>query len=128
MTCIRIWLPFYILTVLLLFGFAWGASIALVQRKQAARDRLNREKLQAVLETAGAVCHELNQPMQVIVGYCDLLLMDIEEEDVNYHKIKRIEKQIERMGSITLKLSKITKYETTDYLEDKIIDIEKSAL
>ena len=54
--------------------------------------------------------------------------MDVEKDDVLYEKIKKINEQIERMGSITLKLSKITKYETTDYLEDKIIDIEKSAL
>jgi signal transduction histidine kinase len=38
---------------------------------------MHREKLQAVLELAGAVCHELNQPIQAILGHSELLLMDL---------------------------------------------------
>ncbi len=39
---------------------------------------VEKEKLQGVIEMAGAVCHELNQPMQVVSGVSELLMMDIQ--------------------------------------------------
>ena len=54
--------------------------IELLARVKAALDQqsltrrlLEEEKLRGVLEMAGAICHELNQPMQAISGYADLL-------------------------------------------------------
>ena len=59
--------------------------------------RVETQKLQAIIEMARAMCHELNQPMQSIYGYCELLMMGLEE-----------------------------KYETKDYLKGKIIDIDRA--
>jgi hypothetical protein len=39
------------------------------------RKRPQRERLQGVFEMAGAVCHELNQPLMAISGYTDFLAM-----------------------------------------------------
>ena len=33
--------------------------------KRAETERLEKEKLQALVETAGAVCHEMNQPLMM---------------------------------------------------------------
>jgi len=33
------------------------------------------------LEMAGGICHEMNQPMQVVSGYSELLLMDMGKEN-----------------------------------------------
>ena len=86
-----------------------------------------KEKLQGVIEMAGAVCHEMNQPIQAISGFSELLMMDIEDDSPFYKKIKGIQEQTERMGEITKKLMSITKYETKDYLERKIVDIDRSS-
>jgi PAS domain S-box-containing protein len=104
-------------------GIARDAS----ERKQAERERIQREKLQSVIEVAGAICHEMNQPMQAILGRSELLLMDISEDDAQYAYIKTIKEQIDRMGKITKKLMTLTKYETKDYLKGKIIDIDKAS-
>ncbi len=88
---------------------------------------IEKEKLQGILEMAGAVCHELNQPLQVVSGISELLTMDIQENNPLYKKMALIKEQTERMGQITLKLAKITSYETKDYLEGKIVDIDKSS-
>lgn len=97
-------------------------------RKRMEEERLRREKLQGVLEMAGAVCHELNQPMQVVLGYSELLRMNLPDEKILPTDIETIREQIVRMGETTKKLMKITGYETTDYLGDgKIVDIEKSS-
>jgi len=89
---------------------------------------LEEERLRGVLEMAGGICHELNQPMQVVSGYSELLLMDMEKDNSAYPYIKMIKEQIYEMGSITRKLMRITKYETQNYIEgSRIIDIDKAA-
>lgn len=97
-------------------------------QKKLEKKLLEEEKLSGVLEMAGAVCHELNQPMQVVSGYSELLLMDMEKDNSSYSYIKMIKEQTDEMGSITRKLMRITKYETQDYIEgSRIIDIDKAA-
>ncbi len=97
-------------------------------RAQAESEKLKREKLQAVLETTGAVCHEMNQPIQGITSLSETLLMDLQQEDPGFSHIKRIRDLTARMGDITGKLMRVTKYETRDYVQGlRIIDIDKSS-
>ena len=98
----------------------------LTSQKQADEEMRKSEALQGVLEMAGAVCHELNQPLQALYGYSQLLMMDIDDKHPLYERISKIEHQVERVGAITGKLSEITRYKTKDYLKGKIIDIEKA--
>lgn len=89
---------------------------------------IEKEKLQVICEMAGAVCHELSQPMQVISGNSELLLMDIQKNHTLYKNIKAIKDQIDRMGDITRKFMKMSEYKTKDYLNSKIIDIERASV
>jgi DNA-binding response OmpR family regulator len=88
---------------------------------------IEKEKLQGIIEMAGAICHELNQPLQVVSGISELVTMDIEENNPLYEKMIMLQEQTERMGEITLKLTKITSYKTRKYLENKIVDIDQSS-
>jgi len=88
---------------------------------------LKKEKLQAVFETASAVCHELNQPLQVVSGIAELLLLDVKINHPHYKKLRALIEQTERMGEITNKLLHITRYETKEYLKTKIVDIDKAS-
>lgn len=97
-------------------------------KKKLEKRLMEKEKLNGVLEMAGGICHDLNQPMQVVSGYSELLLMDMGKENSAYPYIKMIKEQTDEMGSITRKLMRITKYETKDYIEgSRIIDIDKAA-
>lgn len=84
---------------------------------------VEREKLNGVVEMAGAVCHELNQPLQVISSAAELLLLELEEDSPQYSDVRLIRKHMSRMGDLTRKLMAITDYRTRDYLSGKIIDI-----
>ncbi len=98
------------------------------QRKKAEQEQILRERLQGVMETAGAVCHELNQPMQIISGYADLMLYDLPENDPLYKKLRKLIDTIHRMQAISHRLMHITRYETKPYTGTrKIIDIDKSS-
>ena len=86
------------------------------------------DKLKAITELAGATCHELNQPLQAILGFMDLLALEAHHTEKGKNWIEQIRKCIERMANLTRKLQKITKYETCEYIEGfKIVDIEKSS-
>ncbi len=99
----------------------------LTEKNRAAQDRMQKEKVEGVLETAGAVCHEFNQPLQALSGYIELLTAKLDPNETNSY-ISKINDQIERMRDITDKLQGITRYETMEYAGNtKIIDIHKAS-
>ncbi len=86
-----------------------------------------REKLQGVIEMAGAVCHELNQPLQVVSGFSEILLQKIQQGDPNSLIIKNIQDGIDRIGKLTQRIMKITQYQSKPYLKRRIVDIEQAS-
>jgi PAS domain S-box-containing protein len=98
-------------------------------RKQAVAEMLQKEKLQAVVEMAGAVCHEMNQPMQVaLVELAEFMMMEKLEKSLLRQKAENIRKQLNALRQMSRKLMHITRYETRDYVAgEKIIDIDKSS-
>ena len=111
------------LTLINTRGMAGGGRI----REFENVEPFNREKLQGAIEMAGAVCHEINQPLMAISGYSTLVSMSLAENDPLKDKLLKIMEQVDRLGQITRKLMRINRYETKEYLSDKIIDIDKSA-
>jgi len=104
-----------------------GSTMDITEHKRADEERNRREKLQGILEMAGTICHEMNQPMQIISGYSELLLMNTPETDPISMKLKTIVEQIRRMGAITRRLMMIREYKTQDYVGfGKIIDLQNS--
>lgn len=100
---------------------------SVLSRRELIQKRISEEKLQGVLEMAGGVCHELNQPLQAITGFVQLLALQTDPDDPRCEYIDIIKGQAERMAEITKKLMNITRYETIDYLgEIKIINIKKA--
>ena len=100
---------------------------ALIQRELTKKLLLD-EKLQGILETAGAICHELNQPLQYLSGSSELILMNLTDDSPVFKDISKMKQQIEKMGKITKKLMGITSYETRSYAGNKkILDIHKSS-
>jgi PAS domain S-box-containing protein len=97
-----------------------------VVHKQLEKTLCESEKLQGVLEMAGAVCHEMNQPLMAISGYSELLTMNHPGNNPLSELISKIKAQVYRLGEISHKLMGITRYETKNYLESKIIDIDRA--
>ena len=96
--------------------------------KKAEKERLQKEKLKSILELAGAVCHELVQPLQTISGLSEILLLTVNNDEPMHEKISEIRRQVKRMVEIIKKLRGITRYETKYYAgKSHIIDIVKSS-
>jgi PAS domain S-box-containing protein len=90
-------------------------------RKKMERERIAKEKMQGVLEMAGAVCHEMNQPLQGLF----LSLNEIMEDHNNLEQeIENIRYFIGKIREINMKMMNITRYQTRDYIDgSRIIDI-----
>lgn len=99
------------------------------QREFVQKERYEKERLQGVLEMAGAVCHEINQPLQAILGYSELLLLGSKSDDLKDNKLNSIKLQALKLGEITKKLSNIAHYSTRDYPGNtKIVDIWSASI
>ena len=86
-----------------------------------------RERLQGVLEMAGATTHHMGQPLQVLITSAELLLKNSSEDTVAI-LVAKIQKAIDRLKKIIMKIENITRYQTEEYIEGKrIVDIAKSS-
>lgn len=99
----------------------------ITEQIQIEKEIRDKEKLTGVIELAGAVCHELSQPMQIITGLSSLMMMGIGPGTPLYTKLEKINDQVSRMNMLTGKLNNITHYGTKGYgRNDTIIDLENS--
>lgn len=88
---------------------------------------LEKERLSAAVQTAGAVCHEMNQPLFVIMGFAEMLLDEVPDDGELRTNLQEIKTQADRLGEISQKLMRITRYKTKKYLRSKIVDIDASS-
>lgn len=80
------------------------------ERQHAVEGFQERNKLSGALEMAGTVCHKLNQPMQVILGYASMVTSgDISGKEQIIEIVQLIEDETRQMGIITKNLMGITK-------------------
>lgn len=84
------------------------------------------QRLAASIETFNAICHEMNQPLQTIIGNADLLTQSGLEDGANT-RLAKVHSGIERLKTITNKLMSYIDYETTAHPYRNIPAIEKSA-
>ena len=101
-----------------------AATRDITDRVRAQKEQLGREKLEGVLEIAGATCHEINQPLQ----YMYLVLSEAMKENPDSKSLQEIKKQCDRIKEITQKMESITVCESTEYVGgQKMVDIGQSA-
>lgn len=80
------------------------------ERQHAVQGFHERKELSGALDMAGTVCHKLNQPMQVILGYASMVTSgDISEKEQIIEIVQLIEDETRQMGIITKNLMGITK-------------------
>ena len=110
-------------------GMVYQTAIRdLTEQIRIERERVQHDRMRGVLEMAGAVCHEINQPLMALQGFMEILYSRLGlKEDASTH-LRKMDEQVERIKTLTHKIMNITKYETKDYAGgEKIIDIDQSA-
>lgn len=98
------------------------------ENKKLEEEVIEKEKLQSVIELAGAVGHELNQPLTGITGYCALVKEELDEQHPLYKDISEIEKQAARLEMLANKFQNIARIENQGYSgNNRILDLHKSS-
>ena len=101
---------------------------AIFDQKKLAETIRAEEKLTGALEMAGAICHEMGQPLQSILTCAEIFMQEFDQGDKQYGLAKILAEQSKSMAEISKKLQKITSYSTKKYLgRTTIIDLDKSS-
>jgi len=100
-------------------------SEIITQRKKEEHERIESERSAAVLQMAGAISHEINQPLQIILGYTELLKERLKDDASASKQFAHIINNINRIMEISKKLKDVTDYRTKRYLDGIIIDIHQ---
>jgi signal transduction histidine kinase len=86
----------------------------ITEQRRTKKAMYEAERLEGVLEMAGAVCHDLSQPTMASGGYAELLLAGITEDNPLKTPLTRLIDQAETLGNMNKKLLKITQHEPVD--------------
>jgi PAS domain-containing protein len=96
----------------------------MTDEQEASARKEERDKLQAAIETAGAVCHELSQPMQALLMRAEIANLKAADIPEVREELEKIMEQITIMGEITHRLLSLTKYKTKHYMDGtEILDL-----
>ena len=98
------------------------------ERRKAERERDIKNRLKGAMEMAGAACHELTQPLQVITAHLDLLKMREDKDPELERRIGIVFEQLEAIIGLISKIEGITRYEVKDYAgQTSILDIDRAS-
>jgi signal transduction histidine kinase len=96
--------------------------------KKGEQERLARRSLEVAMETAGAACHNLNQPLQAVFSLTEMALEDAQPETPLHRDLQDILKNVNRLAEITSQLKNVTSYERIQYSErGYILDLSKAS-
>lgn len=90
------------------------------------QERLN-QKVEAAIQTAGAACHELNQPLQTVLMQAELIMLALDDSHPLHGRMSRIIEAANQMARVTQRLNRITSFHTKVYIgREMILDLERS--
>ncbi len=74
------------------------------EKKKLQAQLQQAQKMEAVGTLAGGVAHDFNNLLQAILGYTQMLLMDMAGSEAEISKLKQIEKSAQRASELTQQL------------------------
>ncbi len=105
-----------------------GIARDITDQVRRQSEDLIKERFQGVLEMAGGVAHQLNQPLTVVNHLVLEIMSEIPADSPLHERIQRIHGQIQKMNEIALKIRGVHRYEAVDYAGGlKIVDLDKAS-
>jgi PAS domain S-box-containing protein len=105
-------------------SFVVEAVRDITDQKLLEQEKMERMKLQGVIEMAGTAAHELNSPLFAALGTAQLLRDDLPTREM-VAEMDMIIRNMKNMSDLTRKMTAVTGFETKDYVgETKIVSIK----
>lgn len=93
---------------------------------KAEQARLNQEKMAVVLQMAGAVLHNLTQPLQVLLGDSMAALQGVPQDDPVYESLEAIHASARSMAQLMDKIRKVSSLTSVPYSRGaSVLDLEQ---
>ncbi len=89
-------------------------SLDISERKKLAEQLRESQKMEAVGQLAGGIAHDFNNLLQAINGYCDLLLMELDEGSVPYRFITEVARAGEKASVLVRQILGFSRRQTLD--------------
>lgn len=103
-----------------------GIGRDITDRKSLEKQLLSAEKLASLGTLAAGIAHEINNPIGIMLGFCDLLLERIEPGTMEYNDLKTIERHGLHCKSIVERLLSFARISEDDEQECELnADIEE---
>jgi signal transduction histidine kinase len=87
-------------------------ALDVTEQRAAVETRRRAAMLEAVLQTADSAFHELTQPLQVLTAKLDMMMMSFEGQPGQVRKLETLQEQLDRITSITHRLSRIIRVDS----------------
>lgn len=88
------------------------------------KEKMERMKLQGVIEMAGTAAHELNSPLFAALGTAELLKDDLADEQL-LEDMELIIRNLKTMAELTRKMTSVTGFTTENYVgETNIVNLQ----
>ena len=104
-------------------GQATGMVVNLTDitaQKKLEEQLQQTRKIEAIGQLAGGVAHDFNNMLSPIIGYAELLMMDLEPDHTTYRQLGEIKKAAERSRDLVQKLLAFSRKQT---LNLKVVDL-----
>lgn len=89
-----------------------------------AEERMQSGRLQAIVELAGTVAHEINSPLFAALGTAQLLAGETTQAEVG-EELAVIVRNLQQIGELTRKMTSMTGFSSREYVgETKILSID----
>jgi signal transduction histidine kinase/ActR/RegA family two-component response regulator len=96
-------------------------NVRLFDREREQQEQLRQaQKMEAIGQLAGGIAHDFNNLLTAIIGYSDLSLRTLEEENSLYRKISEIKKAARRAAGLTKQLLAFSRKQV---LQTKILNL-----
>jgi signal transduction histidine kinase len=86
-------------------------------RPDVAESSAGGGNFQEMIRRSRTLCHELNQPMQAISGYADLLSIGLPPDHAQYPKVEKIREAVVQANEIISELATLIRSQDTDEAE-----------
>lgn len=98
-------------------------AIDITDIRKAEAAKLKAAQLESAMKTVAAVCHTINQPLQVLTTALDMM-----EDDLDHDLIPEAQSCAQAIGKTTRKLQKLFQYQTKEHIDGtEILDIDASS-
>jgi signal transduction histidine kinase len=102
-----------------------GISRDITEKKKIEKQMINTEKLASLGLLAAGVAHEINNPLGVILGYCDYMLEKVPPDDPVHKVLEKIERQGNHCKRVVENLLSFSRYtEHSDTISDINLNLE----